>query len=69
MTSEILEFDAFAYASALANCAVAGQGFYGWKAVLCGAVLLAPQRPKQNERVPGADISGREGRGHAVTGV
>ncbi len=57
-TQATLEFGAFAYAAALANCAVAGQGFYDLK-----AVLLAPHRPKQNERVPGGDLSVREGRG------
>ena len=46
----------------LTNCSIAGQGFYDLK-----AVLLAHQRPKQNERVPGGDISVRKGRGRGGT--
>jgi hypothetical protein len=55
--------------AALANRAVAGQGIGDLRAVLCGAVLLAHQRPKQNEHVPGGVFSVREGRGHGMTWV
>jgi hypothetical protein len=41
-TRPTLEFDAFAYASALANCSVAGQGFHGWR--LSFSHLSAPNK-------------------------
>jgi hypothetical protein len=44
-TQATLEFDALAYASALANCSVAGQGIRELRVVLCGAVLLARSTP------------------------
>jgi hypothetical protein len=56
-TPATLEFGAFAYASAFTNCSIAGQGFRELK-----AVLLAPQHPKQNERVSGGNLSGADGR-------